>query len=194
MAQIIDHPSKLSDQYRSLWAEQFIEGASHFNGVRARFNEDRTPVFLLYLIARCVKKAVRFNRKGHFTQSVDKRRMGVQPDKRERTVHAVSKSLRGRTRLSTGDFRQCASTTKVRDTVNLDPPYQGTTCGRDKRYVAQLKRATLVDALHDLNARGVSYVLSYDGQSGPKTYGAPRPATIRRRAYPCKQGAHRKPR
>lgn len=175
---IIHQPALVSDRYRALWMEQHEKGNSHFNDVRARYNEDRDPIALLYLIARCVKNAVRFNRKGNFTQSVDKRRTGMQPDKMSRTVHAVSKLLRGRTRLFKGDFRDCIATAKAGDLVYMDPPYQGTTYGRDKRYVAQLHRETLVDALHELNVRGISYVLSYDGQSGDTNYGDPLPASI----------------
>ncbi len=175
---IIHQPALVSDRYRALWMEQHEKGDSHFNDVRARYNEDRDPIALLYLIARCVKNAVRFNRKGNFTQSVDKRRTGMQPDKMSRTVHAVSKLLRGRTRLFKGDFRDCIATAKASDLVYMDPPYQGTTYGRDKRYVAQLHRETLVDALHELNARRISYVLSYDGQSGDTNYGDPLPASI----------------
>jgi DNA adenine methylase len=177
---IINHPAYVAERYGALWAEQFIDGhAQHFNSVRSRFNEDQDPIALLYLITRCVKNAVRFNRKGHFTQSVDKRRRGMQPDKMARTVQAVSGLLRGRTRIFAGDFRECIASAKAGDIVYMDPPYQGTTYGRDKRYAAQLERDTLVEALHDLNERQVSYVLSYDGQSGEKSYGAPLPFTIK---------------
>jgi DNA adenine methylase len=175
---IIHKPALVSDRYLALWTEQFDKGHAHFNEVRARYNENRDPIDLLYLIARCVKNAVRFNQKGHFTQSVDKRRTGMQPDKMARTVHAVSKLLRGRTRLFKGDFRDCIATAKANDLVYMDPPYQGTTYGRDKRYAAQLCRETLIDALHELNARDVSYVLSYDGKSGEKSYGDPLPPSI----------------
>jgi DNA adenine methylase len=175
---IINRPAFVSEQYLALWMAQHETGVSHFNEVRAQFNEGRDPVALLYLIARCVKNAVRFNKKGDFTQSVDKRRTGMQPEKMSRTVHAVSRLLRGRTRLFKGDFRDCISMAKASDLVYMDPPYQGTTYGRDKRYAEQLRRETLIEALHDLNERGVSYVLSYDGQSGEKVYGDPLPDSI----------------
>jgi DNA adenine methylase len=175
---IINHPAKVSRDYGALWAEQFVSGQPHFNEVRARYNEDRDPIALLYLIARCVKNAVRFNNKGHFTQSVDKRRTGMRPDKMAHTVHAVSLLLRGRTRLFKGDFRDCILTAKAGDLVYMDPPYQGTTYGKDKRYVAQLDRESLIEVLHSLNARDVPYVLSYDGHSGGRSYGHPLPSTI----------------
>lgn len=175
---IINSPGNVADEYRTLWAKQFERGHAHFNEVRARYNADRDPIGLLYLIARCVKNAVRFNRKGQFTQSVDKRRSGMHPDKMARTVHFVSRLLKDRTCLFKGDFRDCITTVNEGDLVYMDPPYQGTTYGRDKRYAAQLYTKTLVDSLYWLNGRDVPYILSYDGKSGDKIYGEPLPRNI----------------
>lgn len=176
-ALIIDKPSELAERYSAIWHGQF-DCPTHFNDRRAEFNETSDPVLLLYLVARCVKNAVRFNRHGHFTQSADKRRTGMKPDRVTRTAHAVSRLLKGRTSLFCGDFQDCAKDANVGDLVYMDPPYQGTTYGTDKRYAAGLERERLVDALHNFDARGVPYVLSYDGQMGEKTYGEPLPDTI----------------
>lgn len=176
-ALIINNPGELSDRYSTVWHGQF-DAPSHFNDRRSEFNEHNDPVLLLYLIARCVKNAVRFNRNGHFTQSPDKRRTGMKPDRVMRTAHAVSRLLKGRTTLFSGDFRDCANAAGAGDLVYMDPPYQGTTYGADKRYAAGLERERLVEALHDFDARGVPYILSYDGQMGEKTYGEPLPDTI----------------
>ncbi|WP_206605352.1 Dam family site-specific DNA-(adenine-N6)-methyltransferase [Methylosinus sporium] len=175
---IINRPSFVAERYSAIWTEQFGKNDSHFNEVRARFNQDRDPIRLLYLIARCVKNAVRFNKQGDFSQSVDKRRTGMHPDKMGRTVCSVSKLLRGRTRLFKGDFQACLAAATASDLVYMDPPYQGTTYGADKRYAAQLSREILVEALHVLNRRGVSYILSYDGKSGERSYGDPLPPSI----------------
>lgn len=175
---MIDSPGELSDRYAVIWHAQFAAGLSHFNEIRAEYNESPDPVLLLYLIARCVKNAVRFNRYGQFTQSVDKRRTGMKPDRVTRTVHAVSRLLKGRVFLYHGDFRDCARDASDADLVYMDPPYQGTTYGADKRYAAGLERERLIDGLHDFDARSVPYVLSYDGQMGNKVYGEPLPSTI----------------
>lgn len=177
-ALFIDSPAELSDQYAAIWHKQFEIGSAHFNEVRAEYNENNDPVLLLYLIARCVKNAVRFNRHGNFTQSADKRRTGMKPDRVKRTAFAVSRLLKGRVSLFSGDFKVCAASASTGDLVYLDPPYQGTTYGPDKRYASGLERERLIDALHDFDARNVSYVLSYDGQMGEKTYGEPLPDTI----------------
>jgi len=177
-ALLVDNPGELSDRYSEIWHRQFEVGITHFNDVRAEFNDRKDPVLLLYLIARCVKNAVRFNRHGQFTQSADKRRTGMKPDRMTRTAHAVSRLLKGRATLFRGDFRECAKAATPADLVYMDPPYQGTTYGTDKRYAAGLERERLIEALHDFDSRVVPYVLSYDGQMGEKTYGEPLPGTI----------------
>jgi DNA adenine methylase len=174
---IIEAPGELSDRYSEVWHGQF-QSPMHFNEKRAAFNVNRDPVLLLYLVARCVKNAVRFNKQGNFTQSADKRRTGVQPDRVRRTAFAVSHLLKGRTVLYRGDFKECIRAAKSSDLVYMDPPYQGTTYGADKRYAMGLERAHLIEALHDLDARTVPYILSYDGQMGEKTYGEPLPNTV----------------
>ena len=174
---IIERPTELSECYCEVWHAQF-DNRHHFNEVRAAYNAEADPVQLLYLVARCVKNAVRFNKHGHFTQSADKRRTGMKPDKVTRTVHAVSKLLKGRVELYRGDFEACISEARPSDFVYMDPPYQGTSYGPDKRYAAQLERETLIEALHRLDARHVPYVLSYDGRTGDKTYGEPLPSTV----------------
>ena len=95
---IINSPTELSEQYSEIWHGQ-MSNEHHFNEVRASYNENPEPVQLLYLIARCVKNAVRFNKQGKFTQSADKRRTGMKPDKVTRTVHLVSRLLKGRVEL-----------------------------------------------------------------------------------------------
>lgn len=175
---LIEHPTELSDRYAEVWQAQFAVGPSHFNEVRARYNDKRDPVLLLYLIARCVKNAVRFGKTGTFTQSHDKRRTGMKPDKVTRTAHAVSRLLKGRTSLYRGDFRDCILDASPEDLVYMDPPYAGTTYGRDKRYANGLERNPLIDGLHDLVQRRVPYILSYDGQLGEKVYAAPLPSSI----------------
>lgn len=172
---IIDSPGELSDRYTALWHGQFKAGVQHFNDVRTEFNETKNPVLFLYLVARCVKNAVRFNRQGHFTQSADKRRTGMRPDRLTRTAHVVSRLLKGRVTLYQGDFRDCVREARPTDMIYMDPPYQGTTYGADKRYASGIERERLISALHEFDLRSVSYILSYDGQTGEKIYGEPLP-------------------
>jgi DNA adenine methylase len=175
---VVEAPSEIAAGYRGLWQEQF--GApSHFNAVRERYNAERDAVRLLYLIVRCVKNAVRFNRNGDFTQSADKRRNGMHPDKFEAAAHTASALLRGKTEIVSADFTDCVAVARPCDLVYMDPPYQGTTYGRDKRYAAQLTRGRLMTCLEELNSKGVGFILSYDGRTGSKAHAVPLPKTLR---------------
>ncbi|MGZ4953536.1 MAG: Dam family site-specific DNA-(adenine-N6)-methyltransferase [Methylobacter sp.] len=168
---IVNKPEQTADQYELLWDGQQQAGPEYFNKIRDRFNGDHDPVELLYLVARCVKNAVRFNAHGKMTQSVDKRRLGMRPEKMRQAVFRASQLLRGRTEFFAGDFLGCLESAKEGDFVYLDPPYQGTTYGKDKRYFSQVEREHLYGGLQDLNDRNIPFLLSYDGVCGDVVYG-----------------------
>ena len=77
LQEAIERPEQLIDEYRKVWNEQFAYGeehVQHFYVVRERFNDGaETPAYMLYLLARCVKGAVRYGKNGKFNQSPDKR-------------------------------------------------------------------------------------------------------------------------
>lgn len=172
---IIEQPDKTAMRYEAIWRGHIEGRPDYFNQVRERFNVDRDPVELLYLVARCVKNAVRFNRHGRFTQSADKRRLGTQPTKMGQAIQMASALLKGKTELHCGDFTGTIGAAGARDLIYMDPPYHGTTYGRDKRYFAQLEREALIEGLVDLNRRNVPFLLSYDGMTGDVVYGDPLP-------------------
>ena len=175
---IVEEPDRTAARYGEVWKGQREGDTGYFNTVRDRYNGDRDPVDLLYLICRCVKNAVRFNRDGRFTQSVDKRRLGMQPDKMRSAVLGVSRILRGRTEFRVGDWRETAADAGPGDFVYMDPPYLGTSIGRDKRYHQQLTQEALCEGLEELNARRVPFALSYDGMTGGREYGPPLPDAL----------------
>ena len=57
------------------------------------------------------------------------------------------------------------------DLVYMDPPYQGISFTRDHRYYNGLSYDEFVDTLQMMNEKDVSYIISYDGQTGGKTHG-----------------------
>jgi len=175
---IIINPNDVSAEYEQVWNGQTHSDSTYFTSVRERFNQYGNPVDLLYLITRCVKNAVRFNRHGKFTQSADKRRLGMRPSKMRIAVFGASQLLKGKVELYCADFKATISSATKYDLVYMDPPYQGTTYGRDKRYFQQVERENLVDALTDLNDRNVPFLLSYDGMSGKTIYGEVLPAYL----------------
>lgn len=172
---IVEHPRDTAARYRALWMQQAPARPEHFNDVRARYNREHDPVDLLYLICRCVKNAVRFNASGDFTQSADKRRLGMHPDRMQCAIAGAAGLLAGKVEFRHGDWLQTTADADARDFVYLDPPYLGTSTGRDKRYHRQLARQDLIDGLARLRARGARFALSYDGATGAKTYGEPLP-------------------
>lgn len=175
---IVNKPGDTSSRYRSVWEGQQTADLGYFNSVRARYNSDRDPVDMLYLICRCVKNAVRFNKLGNFTQSVDKRRLGMRPDKMEDAIAGVSAILKGRVEFRVGDWRETTHDAGKADFIYMDPPYLGTSVGRDKRYHQQLGSDALVEGLAVLLARHIPFALSYDGMTGGKEYGPPLPDSL----------------
>jgi DNA adenine methylase len=176
--QIVNEPLSLSDQYAKIWHDQFPDPIAFFNGVRQQFNADRSSSKLLFLLARCVKNAVRFNPKGDFNQSPDKRRLGTKPETMKAEIEAAHRLLRGRCEVRCGDYKTILEMATPQDVVYMDPPYQGTSEGRDSRYHKGVERSDLMFALEKLNLRGVPFILSYDGACGDKTYGEALPESL----------------
>jgi DNA adenine methylase len=176
---IIEQPAQLADDYEGIWTAQF-DGNSieHFNLVRAEYNRHPGPARLLYLFARCVKNAPRFNGDGAFNQSPDKRRHGMRAVKMRDEIEGASALLRGKARARVLPFEEALADATASDLVYLDPPWQGTSTGRDRRYHEGLDRQRLIEELEDLNRRGVPFLLSYDGRHGTKTYADPLPTAL----------------
>jgi DNA adenine methylase len=174
---ILDHPLELAAAYQRMWEEQHDDPGAYFAAVRDAFNHDQEPDRLLYLLARCVKAAVRYNNAGQFNQGADHRRMGARPEiVRQRLVRA-SATLAG-SFATVSDYRDVLAAAMPADVVYLDPPYQGVSASGDHRYVAGVDRAEFVAALTSAVERGVSFVASYDGRSGTREYGDPLPAEV----------------
>lgn len=171
---IVESPQATSDFYGAVWAAQGegpTQSVAHFNAVRDQFNQTPKPELLLYLLARCIKGAVRYNRDGLFNQSPDKRRRGTRPQTMRRNIFGVSYLLKGRASFTSLDYKLAISEANERDLIYLDPPYQGVSGERDGRYLAGLAFEVFVDSLEVLNQRGLSYIVSYDGKLGERVYG-----------------------
>lgn len=175
---MINNPEKVANEYANIWNGQKDGDFDYFLKKREEFNTTRDPVILLYLIARCVKNAVRFNKHGYFTQSADKRRKGTNPSKMQESIFGVSHLLRNKTEFHADDFSKCIQACTKKDLVYMDPPYQGTTYGRDKRYYHQLNKELLYAELGSLNKKGVHWILSYDGHTGDTVYGEELPSYL----------------
>ena len=174
---IVEDPDRASHQYERLWREQIGREREYYDGVRDEFNRTQKPECLLYLLARCVKAAVRYNSNGEFNQSPDNRRQGMNPKVMREQIRGASRLLRGKTEIVAADYRVVLERAAPSDVVYMDPPYQGVCQDRDARYIRGLGFEEFVGTLRDLNRRQISYVLSYDGRND-KTYGRPLPRDL----------------
>ena len=178
LQRMVDLPEELADAYAALWRGEEADTLAHFYSLREQFNRTQEAHLFLYLLARCIKGAVRYNSAGAFNQSPDKRRLGTHPATMRKNIHGVSRLLRGRTVVTMEDFRTVLQQATTDDVIYMDPPYQGTSGERDSRYLAGLAFDDFVAALDDLNQRGLRYVISYDGRMGNKSYGEPLPGFL----------------
>ena len=175
---ILDAPDELAGDYMALWVAQSPDRKVFFNKVRRQFNRSPRPDLLLYLLARIVKGSVRYSATGEFNQSADNRRSGMRPPRMRQQILGVSLLLAGKTKLTSVDFREVVRQATQGDMLYLDPPYQGTSFTRDHRYCQGMPFEELVEALSEMNGRDLSYILSYDGRTGNKTYGRPMPTEL----------------
>ena len=130
--EIIARPARLADRYERLWHDQAGREREFFDDIRDAFNRTRQSEHLLYLLARCVKAAVRYNAAGQFNNTPDNRRRGTRPEAMRRRIRAASTLLARRTRVTGMDYRRVLAACQEDDLVYLDPPYQGVTDSRDR--------------------------------------------------------------
>jgi len=186
--QIIDSPAELADAYEERWHNQFGREREFFDEIRARFNKSHDSADFLYLLARCVKAAIRYNSNGEFNNTPDNRRKGARPSEMRRRIEFAAELLRNRTELSAWDYRDVLAKCTKRDLVYMDPPYQGVCGNRDQRYLPIFAHGEFCDALDRLNARGIMFAVSYDGRTGDKVYGEPMPDGLNLRHLEIRAG------
>ncbi len=175
---IINAPNAIAKVYEKLWHEQLGKRREYYDFIRDEFNKTHNPDYLLYLLARCVKASVRYNAQGEFNQSPDNRRKGKRPRTMRKDILAVSALLRGKTQIHSLDYKEILSTAKRDDLIYMDPPYQGVCATGEPRYYSGIDFNEFLEELEKLNSRGISFILSYDGKSGKKTYGVELPKEL----------------
>ena len=174
---IIERPLELVAGYRHLWEAQTGQEKEYYFQVREQFNQTHRPDYFLYLLARCVKAAVRYNAAGDFNQSLDNRRRGMRPTTMQDNILATSRLLAGKISLQSVDYRKALATATPRDLVYMDPPYQGVG-GRNPRYLEYLPYDDFVATLAELNRNGIAFIVSYDGKNGTQKYGRELPTNL----------------
>ena len=96
-------------------------------------------------------------------------------------IFGAHKILANKCNAVHSDFMGLFLSAQEGDFFYLDPPYQGTSQGRDQRYVAGVSRDQLISALTILNEKGIPFILSYDGSCGERVYGSPIRSDVARR-------------
>ena len=183
----VNTPDDLVQKYSEIWQRQFSYPGGHlehFYYIRDRFNAgEQTAEIMLYLLARCVKGAVRYGKNGNFNQSPDKRRNGTNPKNIAENVNAISALLKGKTTFYAMDYRQIFMMAKPGDLIYMDPPYQGVSNSKDNRYLSGISFDDFSDSIEILNRNGVDYIISYDGECGGKEYGYELPQSLNYKKY-----------
>jgi DNA adenine methylase len=178
LALIVNEPKELGKFYTELWNGDPADALEHYYQVRESFNRSQDARLLLYLLARCVKGAVRYNADGWFNQSPDKRRLGTQPATMRAGLNAISALLRGKTIVTALSYENVLANVREDDVVYMDPPYQGVCGERDSRYFSGIAYDDFVAQLAVLNLKNIRYLVSYDGRLGERSYGRPLPARL----------------
>lgn len=176
--EIINHPEELAGKYRRLWQAQLGQEREYYDIIRDKFNKTHKPEYFLYLLARCVKAAIRYNGEGAFNNSPDNRRKGAHPKRMHERIVGAATLLQGRTEVSALDYKEVLAKCDSSDLIYMDPPYQGVCRNRDNRYCPKIDHGEFCANLADLNDKGCMFVVSYDGRTGDKTYGEPLPRSL----------------
>ena len=177
--EIIENPDAISLGYARLWNAQLGNEREFFDIVRSRFNQSHRPADFLYLLARCVKAAIRYNSNGEFNNTPDNRRKGARPAEMRQRIEHASSLLQGRTKITAWDYKKVLDKCTENDLVYMDPPYQGVCGNRDQRYLPKIEYDEFCVELEKLNERNIRYVISYDGRTGNKEYGQPMPDSLK---------------
>jgi DNA adenine methylase len=176
---IINHPQIVIKAYHDVWHGQLGDEDQYYYQIRETFNETKQPEYLLFLLAKCVKAAVRYNAQGGFNQSPDKRRLGRNPQMMRDDILRVSQLLKGKTEIYSADYSQIFDLAMPDDLVYLDPPYQGTGMNGGFNYSGNIEFDSFIVSLIELNNRQVPYILSFDGRTGDKVHGNPLPRSLK---------------
>ena len=102
----------------------------------------------------------------------------MHPSKMHKEIFEAHRLLSGRTTVLALDYRQALSLVTPDDFVYMDPPYQGVSNGKDKKYFCPLSLDDFIDDIRILNRINVPFIISFDGNTGARTYGDDLPTDL----------------
>jgi DNA adenine methylase len=173
--EIINRPTQIIKKYYDIWNGQIGNEEEYYYDIRTKFNETKQPEYLLFLLAKCVKAAVRYNAMGEFNQSPDKRRLGRSPQIMREDILRVSHLLKNKIELYSTDYSVILDKATEYDLIYMDPPYQGTGMNGGFNYAGNIDFDDFIISLYNLNKKNIPFILSFDGRTENKTYGRPIP-------------------
>ena len=176
--EIINNPTQIIKKYYDIWNEQIGNEEDYYYQIRTKFNDTKYPEYLLFLLAKCVKAAVRYNTMGEFNQSPDKRRLGRNPQMMREDILRVSRLLKNKVELYASDYSDILDKATEYDLIYMDPPYQGTGMNGGFNYAGNIDFEDFIISLYSLNKRNVPFILSFDGRTENKTFGSPLPKEL----------------
>ncbi|MCM1145312.1 MAG: Dam family site-specific DNA-(adenine-N6)-methyltransferase [Blautia sp.] len=181
----INTPQELIDEYSVIWNGQFAENQNnidYFYKVRDEFNNGmQDAARMLFLLARIVKGAIRYNMQGNLNQSCDKRRYGTKPEIMAGNAFRISELLKEKTIFSSMDYKEVLAMAAPGELIYMDPPYQGTSDrdnSRDNRYIQGVDFEEFIEELDKLNKKNIDFIVSYDGMTGDKVIGKDLPRSL----------------
>ena len=186
--QIIKDASGLASGYEKIWNKQLASPRQYYDQIREQFNRTHEADLFLFLLARCVKAAIRYNSRGEFNNSPDKRRLGMKPETMRQNLVRIQAAFKGNVQVSSADYSAVLSDCGKRDVVYMDPPYQGVCRDRDARYVSGVRFDDFTAQLDHLNRRDIPFLVSYDGRTGNVSYGERLPDELNLSHFEIKAG------
>ena len=160
-----DEPERLITDYAMQWRSLQADLPAYYYVVRDRFNAQKRPEDLNFLMRTCVNGIVRFSRTGDFNNSFHLSRKGMAPARFAKIVRRWHPHLKD-VEFRAGDFENSTADAAAGDFVYLDPPY----AGNKQRYIENLDVNRLFRVLEDFNRRGIKWALSFDGVRGQTAY------------------------
>ena len=152
-------PALLVDDYAKNWGLLQLYGAAHYMEARQRFNRERNPADLFFLLRTCHAGHVRFNQSGEFNGSYRESNPGMSPETVWTLAQEWSRRLAGRDiTFAVRDYRQIAA--MEGDVLYVDPPYE---TGEGRYYAGPIDFDELFVWLRN---QPCSYFLSLNGFLG----------------------------
>ena len=102
--EIVNNPQEISHKYEKLWLEQSGKEREFYDNIRGEFNKTKKTEYFLFIMARCVKGAIRYNSNGKFNQSPDNRRKGKKPVNMTNEIFQCSELLKNKVSFYKTDF------------------------------------------------------------------------------------------